>query len=528
MSALVARRSSPRRSCCTRSAGGTRRARSRRRYSSRDPPSPRTTRSRSMPIMATPGASRCRCSRCSSISPRARSRTSRSGTRQAVWRSLLVTLVALAVAGVLVRRIVAAPVRAWAARRGRGSASTRIAAWRERQRELLGRARSRIAPAGRHGHRDHRGRHAARAVAGAAHHRPAGLNETSMMRHHVSADSVVRRDRPDLVYLPHPHYAEMRDALLADPVFERDYEIWPAAARADMGAAVRRDGPYADSLRALFAARAAETAARAVPATPSAPADPRVTDRAGGFLKPRFRLFQVPPRPRTFPASSGGHPCSASCSARRSRNSRDSAAPAAAGAALRRAAREADARRAAEPEDERGEPRVRRVAVEVAGEAARPEAPGRRPAGAHDALRGRPHPPRSRCPTRAAARCSSLAAAPRTKDAMGRESADAQIPMLPLAGFVQMLRDLEAAGVTHFAFDRCPRCTGATVAEAAAVQTVEDAGRAQPVQGRRGRARSSTSSTPSTPAHRAPRGGAGSRAAGRVAHHDRRPEHCTC
>lgn len=61
------------------------------------------------------------------------------------------------------------------------------------------------------------------------------------------------------------------------------------------------------------------------------------------------------------------------------------------------------------------------------------------------------------------------------KDCMGQESADAQIPMLPLAGFVKMLRDLEGAGVTHFAFDRCPRCTGATVAEAAAVQTVEDA-----------------------------------------------------
>ncbi|MFN8589026.1 MAG: hypothetical protein U0704_14640 [Candidatus Eisenbacteria bacterium] len=96
-----------------------------------------------------------------------------------------------------------------------------------------------------------------------------GLNERSMALAHVSADSVVRREAPDLVYLPHPHYAEMRDAMLADPRFRAGYEIWTAAAlRADMGVAVRRTSPYADTLRALFAARAARAQAPEAPQAP--------------------------------------------------------------------------------------------------------------------------------------------------------------------------------------------------------------------------------------------------------------------
>lgn len=83
----------------------------------------------------------------------------------------------------------------------------------------------------------------------------AGLNETSMTRARVSADSVLRREQPDLVYLPHPHYAEMRAAILADPWFTAHYDVWAAESlRADMGVAVRRGGPYADTLRALFEA----------------------------------------------------------------------------------------------------------------------------------------------------------------------------------------------------------------------------------------------------------------------------------
>ncbi len=185
---------------------------------------------------------------------------------QAVWRSLLVTLVALAVAGVLVRRIVAHQIAPGPARVAAAERFDLQTAYRVNGRDYwvaLDRV-SRLPDD--------------LTIATTEVGLPlvlspgrrivdlAGLNETSMMRHHVSADSVVRRDRPDLVYLPHPHYAEMRDALLADPVFVRDYEVWPAAAlRADMGAAVRRDGPYADTLRALFEARAA-VAAVAAPA----------------------------------------------------------------------------------------------------------------------------------------------------------------------------------------------------------------------------------------------------------------------
>ncbi len=177
---------------------------------------------------------------------------------QALWRSLVVTLVALAVAGVLVRRIVAhqlapapAPVAAaerfdlGAAYRANGSTYWAALDQVSRLPDELVIATTEVgmplvlSPG--------------RRVVDLA-----GLNETSMMRARVSADSVVRRERPDLVYLPHPHYAEMRDALLADPSFRERYEVWPAATlRADMGVAVRRDGPFADTLRALFAARAA-------------------------------------------------------------------------------------------------------------------------------------------------------------------------------------------------------------------------------------------------------------------------------
>ncbi|MFN8589025.1 MAG: hypothetical protein U0704_14635 [Candidatus Eisenbacteria bacterium] len=61
------------------------------------------------------------------------------------------------------------------------------------------------------------------------------------------------------------------------------------------------------------------------------------------------------------------------------------------------------------------------------------------------------------------------------KDHMGRDGAGAEIPMLTMTGFLQMLRDLEGAGVKHFAFDRCPRCTGAAVAETGTVQSPDDA-----------------------------------------------------
>lgn len=61
------------------------------------------------------------------------------------------------------------------------------------------------------------------------------------------------------------------------------------------------------------------------------------------------------------------------------------------------------------------------------------------------------------------------------KDSMGREGAPGQLLALTLPGFLQMMRDLEAQGVTAISFDRCPRCTEVTILQTAEITTIEQA-----------------------------------------------------
>ena len=85
-----------------------------------------------------------------------------------------------------------------------------------------------------------------------------GLHEHFLAHGHRTADNLLRRERPDLVYLPPARLAAMNAALHADPWFVANYDTWPAESlRAGTGVAVRRDGPHTETLRALFASRAA-------------------------------------------------------------------------------------------------------------------------------------------------------------------------------------------------------------------------------------------------------------------------------
>jgi len=177
---------------------------------------------------------------------------------QPVWRSLAVTLLAIAVAAVSLRSTVALHV---AAAGRQGPAAERFdaeAAWRaggsshwvaldqvSRLADDLAIATTDVGMPLALGPR--------RRIVDLT-----GLHEGSAARGRVTADSLLRRERPDLVYLPHPRQARMSAAILADPWFAAHYDTWPAGALgADMGVAVRRDGPHTETLRALFASRAA-------------------------------------------------------------------------------------------------------------------------------------------------------------------------------------------------------------------------------------------------------------------------------
>jgi hypothetical protein len=73
----------------------------------------------------------------------------------------------------------------------------------------------------------------------------AGLNDTDVVRQGFLINRVVQRYRPDFVYMPHPDYLEMNRALMDDPDFIREYEIFPGdQLGTEMGVALRRDSTY--------------------------------------------------------------------------------------------------------------------------------------------------------------------------------------------------------------------------------------------------------------------------------------------
>lgn len=72
-----------------------------------------------------------------------------------------------------------------------------------------------------------------------------GLNDQELAQQGFDPQRLVRIQRPDLIYMPHPDYAEMIAALRADPDFQADYLLFEAEdLGAYLGVALRRDSPF--------------------------------------------------------------------------------------------------------------------------------------------------------------------------------------------------------------------------------------------------------------------------------------------
>jgi hypothetical protein len=71
-----------------------------------------------------------------------------------------------------------------------------------------------------------------------------GLNEESFAQYGFSADRLFDVYRPDVIYMPHPHYTNMNRDLRAHPGFQGYEEYTAEALGAGMGLALRRDSKY--------------------------------------------------------------------------------------------------------------------------------------------------------------------------------------------------------------------------------------------------------------------------------------------
>ena len=89
----------------------------------------------------------------------------------------------------------------------------------------------------------------------------AGLNENSFARHGFDARHLCEDLIPDVIYLPHPDYTTLIEALMKEPSFLREYELYPKQElHSFMDLALRRNSAYFESMRAIVAARRAENA----------------------------------------------------------------------------------------------------------------------------------------------------------------------------------------------------------------------------------------------------------------------------
>jgi hypothetical protein len=77
----------------------------------------------------------------------------------------------------------------------------------------------------------------------------AGLNNRRLMLGGFSADVLLTDIRPDILYMPHPHYEEMTAQLLENLASSSQYEFIPGEELpSDVGIALNRDGAYFDEL----------------------------------------------------------------------------------------------------------------------------------------------------------------------------------------------------------------------------------------------------------------------------------------
>ncbi|MFQ5645993.1 MAG: hypothetical protein ACE5GM_03605 [bacterium] len=82
----------------------------------------------------------------------------------------------------------------------------------------------------------------------------AGLNETDFAHQGFSADLFFKKYRPDLIYIPHPHYEKMIHELTRHPVFIKDYEYFKRSdiSWALLGIAIRKDSRYYPAMRKMI------------------------------------------------------------------------------------------------------------------------------------------------------------------------------------------------------------------------------------------------------------------------------------
>ena len=128
-----------------------------------------------------------------------------------------------------------------------------------------------------------------------------GLNDNDLVLRRTPARELLRRRRPDLIYVPHEDYQRLREEILEDPAFASGYEYFPPAERYWLGVAVRRSSAHHAALRAIMAG---------IPTAPGGPARPRRGRRRRAKASLRYRASR----------SSNG-----TCPAARARCARDAA-----------------------------------------------------------------------------------------------------------------------------------------------------------------------------------------------------------
>jgi len=80
----------------------------------------------------------------------------------------------------------------------------------------------------------------------------AGLNETTFVQRGFSASHMFDKYRPDLLYMPHPHYQKISEQISTHPYFISHYEHFPASSLGtEMDLALWRDSRYYATMRAL-------------------------------------------------------------------------------------------------------------------------------------------------------------------------------------------------------------------------------------------------------------------------------------
>lgn len=84
----------------------------------------------------------------------------------------------------------------------------------------------------------------------------AGLHERAFAQQPFDPEAMFGTYRPDLIYMPHPHYTRMVEALHESPGM-KSYEVFSKVQlrTRDFGVALRRDSPHYPAMRAIVAER---------------------------------------------------------------------------------------------------------------------------------------------------------------------------------------------------------------------------------------------------------------------------------